>query len=59
MLKKGNGITLIALIITIVLILLLAGVVLNLSIGDNRPIQKNTRSSTEYIKTQPTMKQKD
>ena len=33
--RKENGITLVALIITIILMLILAGVVLSLTIGEN------------------------
>ena len=42
-LKKKKGITLIALVITIVIMLLLAGVALQMSIGNNRTYNKINR----------------
>ena len=43
--REQKGITLVALIITVIILLILAGVAINLSIGDNRNIQKSTRYS--------------
>ena len=40
MLNKKTGITLIALIITIIVLLILAGVVVNLSMGENGILSK-------------------
>ena len=40
--KKKNGITLIALIITIIVLLILAGVTISLVVGDNGILQKST-----------------
>ena len=45
--KKQGGITLIALVITIIVLIILAGVALNLSLGENGLFQK-----TEYAKEQ-------
>ena len=41
--KKQLGITLIALVITIIVTLILAGIALNFVFGDNRSINKSTR----------------
>lgn len=43
--RKRNGITLIALIVTIVILLILVGVVVNFSIGENGLIGKARDSS--------------
>ena len=48
MLKKNNGITLIALIITIIVLLVLAGVVINLSMSENGLIGKAQTSVDKY-----------
>lgn len=47
--KKEKGITLIALIITVIVMLILAGVAVNLSIGDNG-IFKKTQEASEISK---------
>ena len=46
--KKQNGITLIALVITIIILLILAGVVLNLTIGENGIIAKAQQAGKNY-----------
>ncbi len=43
LLKKKQGITLIALVITIVIIVILAAVSINMLIGDEKIIKKETR----------------
>lgn len=48
MLKIKNGITLIALIITIIILLVLAGVVLNLILGENGIINKVQNANEKY-----------
>ena len=48
MLKQKKGITLIALVITIVVLLVLAGVVVNLSLGENGIIEKAKTSTDKY-----------
>lgn len=48
--KKKNGITLIALVITIIILLILAGVVINLTIGENGLFSKTKNSSIDYEK---------
>ena len=52
--KKDQGITLIALIITIIVLLLLAGVVLNMIIGENGILTKanNSKNKTEISQYQ-------
>ena len=47
---KNNGITLIALIITIIVLLILAGIVLSLTIGENGLIKKSQNVGEEYEK---------
>ena len=47
---KKSGITLIALIITIIVLLVLAGVVVNLSMGENGIIKKSQSSVDKYNK---------
>ena len=47
-LKSSNGITLIALIITIVVLLILAGVSINMVIGENGLINKAQRAVDTY-----------
>lgn len=49
MLKNKNGITLIALVITIVVLLILAGVTLNLVLDNNGIIQKSKEARSETI----------
>lgn len=48
MLKQKRGITLIALIITIVILLILAGVVINMTLGNNGIIEKAQRTVDIY-----------
>lgn len=42
--KEMKGITLIALVITVVVLLILAGITINALAGDNRTIKKSNRS---------------
>lgn len=44
MMKEKNGITLIALVITIIVLLILAGVTIATLTGDNRTINKSWRN---------------
>ena len=46
--KNNKGITLVALVVTIVVLLILAGVSINLVIGDNGIITKASRSATRW-----------
>lgn len=48
--KKDKGITLIALIITIIVLLILAGITISLVIGDNGILNKAQNAGEEYIK---------
>ncbi len=48
--KKQNGITLIALIITIIVLLILAGVSISLVVGDNGVLNKAQKSIVETEK---------
>ena len=49
--KKGKqkGITLIALVITVVVLLILAGITINALAGDNRTIKKSNRSKKKKL----------
>ena len=49
-LKNKNAITLLALVITIIIILLLAGVAIQMTIGENGLIAKSTQAKTEQVK---------
>ena len=49
MLKSKNGITLIALIITIIVLLILAGISIALVVGDNGVLSNAKKSSQETI----------
>ena len=42
--KNARGITLIALVVTIVVLLILAGIAINALVGDNRNTKKSSRS---------------
>ncbi len=46
--KKKNGITLIALVVTIVILIILATISINAIIGDNGLITNAKRAETEY-----------
>lgn len=46
--KKANGITLIALIITVIVMLILAGVAINLTVGDNGIFKKSDEGAKIY-----------
>ena len=48
--KSNKGITLVALVVTIVVLLILAGVSINLVLGENGLITKATRAREEYKK---------
>ena len=50
-LQKKKGITLIALVITIVIMLLLAGVAIQMAIGDNRAYNKIYRGKKRTSKS--------
>lgn len=50
--KNQNGITLIALVITIIVLLLLAGVTMSLVVGDNGILSQATKATSETIKAQ-------
>ena len=43
-LKRNNGITLIALVVTIIVLLILAGISISMLTGQNRNIKKSRRS---------------
>ena len=47
--KNRNGITLIALIITIIVLLILAGVTISLVVGDNGILSKSTQAKVDSI----------
>ncbi len=49
--NKNQGITLIALIVTIVVLLILAGVSINLVLGNNGVIKKSKEAKEEYNKS--------
>ena len=51
-LKTSNGITLIALVITIIVLLILAGISISMLSGDNGILQKATTAKTETEKSQ-------
>ena len=46
--RKNQGITLVALIITVIIMLILAGVAISLTIGDNGIFQKAQQGSNQY-----------
>lgn len=48
MFKKERGITLVALVVTIVVLLILAGVSISLVLGENGLISKSKKAKTEY-----------
>ena len=48
MLKKENGITLVALVVTIVVLLILAGVSISLVLSQNSVIDKSKDAKTKY-----------
>ena len=50
MLKKENGITLVALVVTIVVLLILAGVSISLVLSQNSVIDKSKEAKTKYQK---------
>lgn len=49
-LKNKNAITLLALVITIIIMLLLAGVAIQMTIGENGLIAKSTQAKTQQVK---------
>lgn len=48
MFKKERGITLVALVVTIVVLLILAGVSISLVLGENGLINKAKKAKTDY-----------
>ena len=48
--ENKRGITLISLVITIIVLIILAGVTINLTVGENGLITKATRAREEYKK---------
>lgn len=50
--KKNKGITLIALVITIIILLILSGVAISMSLGNNGLFSKTKQAKEEYIKAQ-------
>ena len=50
--KKENGITLIVLVITVIVMLILAAVVLNMTLGDNGIIKKAGEAANKYEEAQ-------
>ena len=52
MLKKQKGITLVALVITMVVLLILAGVSINLVLGDNGIIKRAQKARDSYSNSQ-------
>lgn len=48
MLKQQKGITLVALVITIVVLIILAGVAISLTLGDNGIFNKATQGRDQY-----------
>lgn len=50
--KKNKGITLIALVITIIILLILSGVAISISLGNNGLFSKTKQAKEEYIKAQ-------
>lgn len=49
MLKQQKGITLVALVITIVVLIILAGVAISLTLGDNGIFTKATQGKENYM----------
>ena len=52
-LKFSNGITLIALVITIIVLLILAGISISMLSGDNGILQKSTEAKTNTKRQSP------
>lgn len=52
MFKNQNGITLISLVITIIILLILAGVSLNLVLGENGLIRRSQEAKEAYTQSQ-------
>lgn len=52
MFKKEKGITLVALIITIIVLIILAGVTISLVVDDNGIIQKSKNAKTNMLNAQ-------
>ena len=50
MFKKERGITLVALVVTIIVLLILAGVAISLTIGQNG-LFKRAQNAAEYLET--------
>lgn len=54
--EKNKGITLIALVITIIILLILAGVIISLTFGENGLINRTKNAKREYNNSQTTEK---
>ena len=52
MLRKQKGITLIALVVTIVILLILAGVTINMALSENGLFSKARNAADQYKKAQ-------
>ena len=50
--QKKNGVTILALVITIVIMLLLAGVVLQMAMGENGLVAKSTQAKSTQAKAE-------
>ena len=48
MLKKQNGVTLVALVITVIVLIILAGITISLVLGDNGIMQKTQQAGQDY-----------
>ncbi len=48
MLKKERGITLVALVVTIIILLILAGVTLSIALSENGLFQRSRNAATAY-----------
>ena len=51
MLKNQNGITLVALVITIIVLLILAGITISLTLGEHGLIQRAQNAGNTYQQT--------
>ena len=49
--KRNNGITMISLVVTVIILLILAGISISMLTGDNRNYKKSTRSKRNNRKT--------
>ena len=51
-LKKNKGVTLVALVVTIIAITILVGVVINITTGENGILEKAVTSTSNYTKSE-------